>query len=93
MPYPYRQSRCWCKREGVFSYDGEYYCSEHIPYRDMASNATIEVATIIGYDAKNKMIDKWFPTDESFSWQELYEKSSYLLAWLTVPTGLLVLDS
>ena len=92
MPYPYRQNRCWCRKEGVFSYGGETYCFEHIPYQEMASELTIQLATIIGKEAKDKLIDEWFPYG-TFTWKELYAKTDYLVSWLNVPTGLLALDS
>ncbi len=90
MPYPYRVSRCVkCHKESAFNWDGESYCAEHIPYKEMASDYLELLYDLMGKEWRDKELDLRFPKEEDFTWELCYYWAKVRYFALSAETGLL----
>jgi len=85
MPFPWREHRCWCGKIGVINFQGEMYCSWHLPFKEMSEEYTLDLIDLIGVDTKNELID-------GFQWEEYYYWVKNMVDNLNMPTGLLSFD-
>ena len=93
MPYPYRVSRCHCGKESVLNWGGDSFCSEHIPYREMAEPYLEDLYDLVGKEIRDTWLDRQYPGNDTFSWQSCYYWAKDLYEKLTVETGLLMLKT
>jgi hypothetical protein len=89
MPFPWRESRCWCKRLGTMDYQGIYYCVNHYPFKDHALELNAILFDIVGKEKRDALIDEWFPQDSDFTWEKLLNILEEYVPKLDIPTGLL----
>ena len=92
MPFPWRESRCWCRRLAIGSFSGEPYCGFHIPFRQMSEEYTQALYDLVGKTARDKMIDDRFPNDFT-DWGEYYGWVKDTVERLSIETGLLMLPN
>ena len=91
--FPWREHRCDCGKVGVINFQGEMYCSRHIPFKDMAAEYLELLYDLMGKEWRDNELDQRFPTEEDFTWILCYYRAKDLYEKLTVETGLLMLKT
>jgi hypothetical protein len=92
--FPWREHRCWCGKIGIMNFQGEVFCSWHIPYREIVlTDLGPRLQDIVGKEKYSAMIDEWFPTEKVFDWVKCVTYLQTAIEQLGMETGLLLLEN